>query len=84
METEAFQDLMDHSFYDCSTDGGSESGRNSIGSSEGRPEDQQYPDSSSSFYKNKDERKKTSKLQPVCWTGFMKYCSSLFLTVNVM
>ena len=44
METEAFQDFMDHSFYDCSTDGGSESGENS----EKRPDYQQYPDSSSS------------------------------------
>ena len=34
METEAFQDLMDQSLYDCSTDGGSDSGENSLGGSE--------------------------------------------------
>ena len=36
METEAFQDLMDQSLYDCSTDGGSDSGENSLGGSEKR------------------------------------------------
>ena len=36
METEAFQDLMDQSLYDCSTDGGSDSGENSLGGSESK------------------------------------------------
>jgi hypothetical protein len=66
METEAFQDFMDHSFYDSSTDGGSESGekRREIWS-EGRPEQQQYPDYSSSYRNTGERRRKTSKLQPV-------------------
>ena len=34
METEAFQDLMDQSVFDRSTDGGSDSGENSLGVSE--------------------------------------------------
>ena len=33
METEAFQDLMDQSVFDRSTDGGSDSGENSMGGS---------------------------------------------------
>ena len=36
METEAFQDLMDQSVFDRSTDGGSDSGENSLGGSERR------------------------------------------------
>ena len=36
METEAFQDLMEQSVLDRSTDGGSDSGENSLGGSERR------------------------------------------------
>ena len=36
METEAFQDLMEQSVFDRSTDGGSDSGENSLGESERR------------------------------------------------
>ena len=36
METEAFQDLMEQSVFDRSTDGGSDSGENSLGGSERR------------------------------------------------
>ena len=35
---QCLQDLMEQTFYDCSTDGGSESGEASIGGSDGRGE----------------------------------------------
>ena len=64
IETEEFQDLMEQSFYDYSTDGGSDCGEGRSDCGESNVNKWQYPDSTCSL-KWESKIKKTSKLKPV-------------------